>query len=119
MAKKSPAKARYRKPWYASGLRFSCLPECGKCCTNHEDYAYVYLEGDDLDRLAEASDSYSGSEIEQAVISALHAAYASKAELDTERIVAALEASPPLSATMAEKVQALRLWAKGRCVSAD
>jgi len=73
----------------------------------------------DLDTLAGASDSYSGSEIEQAVVSALHTAYADKAELDTDRIVAALEASPPLSATMAEKVQALRFWAKGRCVSAD
>ena len=73
----------------------------------------------DLGALADASDARSGSEIEQAVISALHTAYADKAELDTERIVAALEASPPLSATMAEKVQDLRLWAKGRCVCAD
>ena len=53
MAKKAPANARQRKPWYVTGLRFSCLPECGKCCTNHEDYAYVYLDGDDLPRLAE------------------------------------------------------------------
>jgi SpoVK/Ycf46/Vps4 family AAA+-type ATPase len=73
----------------------------------------------DLDALADASDAHSGSEIEQAVISALHTAYADKAELDTDRIVAALKASPPLSATMAEKVQDLRLWAKGRCVCAD
>ena len=38
-------------PWYASGLRFECVPDCGACCTNHGDYAYVYLEGDDVDRL--------------------------------------------------------------------
>ena len=73
----------------------------------------------DLDALAEAAADYSGSEIEQAVISALHEAYAQKAPLDTGRIVAALEGSPPLSATMAEKVAALRRWAKGRCVPAD
>jgi SpoVK/Ycf46/Vps4 family AAA+-type ATPase len=73
----------------------------------------------DLGELARASDGYSGSEIEQAVISALHEAYADKCELDTNRIVAALRASPPLSATMAEKVQALRQWARGRCVPAD
>jgi SpoVK/Ycf46/Vps4 family AAA+-type ATPase len=73
----------------------------------------------DLDRLAEASDGYSGSEIEQAVISALHRAYAERTQLDTQRIVAALEGSPPLSATMAEKVIALRQWARGRCVPAD
>ncbi len=39
-------------PWYAEGLRFECQPDCGACCTNHDDYAYVYLEGDDLERLA-------------------------------------------------------------------
>ena len=73
----------------------------------------------DLNSLADASEDYSGSEIEQAVISALHEAYAQKTQLDTDRIVAALQGSPPLSATMAEKVAALRRWAKGRCVPAD
>ncbi|MBN2133332.1 MAG: AAA family ATPase, partial [Sedimentisphaerales bacterium] len=73
----------------------------------------------DLAALAEASEGRSGSEIEQAVISALHEAYAEKAELDTQRIVAAVQASPPLSATMAEKVSILRQWGQGRCMSAD
>ncbi len=73
----------------------------------------------DLDRLAEVSRDYSGSEIEQAVIAALHDAYAQKIDLNTERIVAALQGSPPLSATMAEKVASLRQWAKGRCVIAE
>ena len=73
----------------------------------------------DLDALAGASENYSGSEIEQAVIAALHEAYAEKSDLDTARLVAALRGSPPLSATMAEKVAALRHWAKGRCVPAD
>jgi AAA+ superfamily predicted ATPase len=72
-----------------------------------------------LGALAAASEDYSGSEIEQAVISALHEAYAAKSEIDTERVVAALRGSPPLSATMAEKVADLREWAKGRCVPAD
>ena len=73
----------------------------------------------DLARLAELSEGYSGSEIEEAVMAALHEAYADKAELDTDRIAAALETSPPLSVTMGEKVQALRDWAQGRCVPAD
>ncbi|MHC4352677.1 MAG: AAA family ATPase, partial [Planctomycetota bacterium] len=73
----------------------------------------------DLDVLAEASEGYSGSEIEQAVISALHEAYAEKKGLDTERILAALKMSPPLSTTLAERVEALRTWAAGRCVPAD
>jgi hypothetical protein len=49
----------------------------------------------------------------------LHTAYADKAKVDTDGIVAALEASPPLSATMNEQVAALRQWARGRCVPAD
>jgi SpoVK/Ycf46/Vps4 family AAA+-type ATPase len=75
--------------------------------------------GFDLEALARASQDYSGSEIEQAVIAALHDAYAEKTDLCTEKIVAALQGSPPLSATMAEKVAALRQWAKGRCVIAE
>ena len=39
-------------PWYADGLRFECQPDCAQCCSRHDDYAYVYLEGDDLARLA-------------------------------------------------------------------
>jgi SpoVK/Ycf46/Vps4 family AAA+-type ATPase len=73
----------------------------------------------DLDELAKASEGRSGSEIEQSVISALHEAYASKAELTTSGIVSAIEASPPLSVTMAESVQSLLIWAEGRCVPAD
>jgi SpoVK/Ycf46/Vps4 family AAA+-type ATPase len=73
----------------------------------------------DLEALAKASKGRSGSEIEQAVVSALHEAYSAKTELDTDRILVALKASPPLSVTMAESVQYLRDWAKGRCVPAD
>ncbi|MHC4738906.1 MAG: AAA family ATPase [Planctomycetota bacterium] len=72
-----------------------------------------------LDALAETSEGYSGAEIEQAVIAALHEAYANKADLTTARILSALKTSPPLSVTMAEKVQALLAWAKDRCVPAD
>ena len=73
----------------------------------------------DLNRLAEASEGYSGAEIEQGIISALHEAYADKSSLSTERILSALETSPPLSVTLAEQVQCLRTWAQGRCVPAD
>lgn len=39
-------------PWYASGLRFECQPDCGRCCTRHDDFAYVYLDDADVRRLA-------------------------------------------------------------------
>ncbi|MFQ5411488.1 MAG: AAA family ATPase [Phycisphaerae bacterium] len=73
----------------------------------------------DLDRLAECSKGFTGAEIEQAILSALHNAFADNAEIDTERLVQALESSPPLSVTQRERVEALRHWAAGRCVPAD
>jgi len=73
----------------------------------------------DLDTLAAAADGFSGAEIEQAVISALHEAFGSQRPLTTQDIVDAVAASPPLSVTMAERVRSLRAWAQGRCVLAD
>ena len=73
----------------------------------------------DLERLATASDGYSGAEIEQAVLAALHEAYATHTELTTETIVTAMQNSPPLSVVMRERVNGLRQWAKDRCVPAD
>ncbi len=73
----------------------------------------------DCEALAKASEGYSGAEIEQAIISALHDAFAANVELATKHLLEALKASPPLSVTMAERVAALRSWSKGRCVPAD
>jgi len=72
-----------------------------------------------LEALVDASEGYSGSEIEQAILSALHEAYDKKQKLTAELILQALEFSPPLSVTMAEKVKSLQRWAQGRYVSAD
>lgn len=76
-------------------------------------------EAFDMDALTAASAGFSGAEIEQAIVSALHDSYAEKADLNTLRLVESLQASPPLSITMAERVQSLRAWAQGRCVPAD
>ena len=73
----------------------------------------------DLGALARASEGYSGSEIEQAVVSALHEAYSEKTGLTTDFILSAIRNSPPISVTLAERVQSLRGWAEDRCVPAD
>ncbi|MCZ6773044.1 MAG: AAA family ATPase, partial [Proteobacteria bacterium] len=73
----------------------------------------------DVQALADVSDGFSGAEIEQAIIAGMHDAFADGKSLTTERIIQALQDSPPLSVTMAEKVQALRTWGKARCVPAD
>lgn len=73
----------------------------------------------DLKKLSKESDGYSGAEIEQAVISALHEAYSQKKDISTESLIVALKNSPPLSVTMKEHVNILLDWSKGRCVPAD
>ncbi|MEM6313229.1 MAG: AAA family ATPase [Planctomycetota bacterium] len=72
----------------------------------------------DLDRLVKTTAGYSGAEIEQGIIAAMHESFAARSDLDTDRLVEAIKASPPLSVTMAEKITNLRRWAKGRCVDA-
>ncbi|MHC4987425.1 MAG: AAA family ATPase [Planctomycetota bacterium] len=72
-----------------------------------------------LEKLAKASDGYSGSEIEQAVLSALHEAFANNKEIDDDLIIKCIKSSPPISVTMAEHIQQLYDWAQDRCVPAD
>jgi ATP-dependent 26S proteasome regulatory subunit len=72
----------------------------------------------DLGALAEASAGFSGAEIEQVVIAALHDAFSSKRKLRTKSLQRAITETSPLSVTMREKVTALREWAAGRCVPA-
>jgi hypothetical protein len=73
----------------------------------------------DLAALAKATDGFSGAEIEQAVVAALYAAHARKAGLTTPDVIAEISATKPLSVVMAEKIAALRQWARERTVSAD
>ncbi|MCH7545136.1 MAG: AAA family ATPase [Planctomycetes bacterium] len=73
----------------------------------------------DLAALGAASEGYSGAEIEQAVISAMHEAFSEKDDLDTNYILKAIKASPPLAVVMEEKVTRLRQWAQSRCLLAD
>ena len=73
----------------------------------------------DMGRLVAATETFSGAEIEQAVVSGLYAAYAEKVECATEHIVAAASVTRPIAVVMRERVDKLRAWAHGRCVMAD
>lgn len=68
----------------------------------------------DLPALAQASDGFSGAEIEQAVISALYDAFSHGRDLETPDVLASLAETVPLSRTMSERVGELRSWAEGR-----
>jgi len=73
----------------------------------------------DLDRLAQLSDGFSGSEIEQLVVSAFYAAHSADDEVSTGLLIDEIGSTQPLSILMAEKIAALRQWAQGRTVSVD
>lgn len=72
----------------------------------------------DLDLLAEASEGFSGAEIEQAIVSALYTAFSKGTDLTNGLIVEELKATKPLSVTRKEAIAALRRWAQGRTVMA-
>jgi ATP-dependent 26S proteasome regulatory subunit len=76
-------------------------------------------DGFDLGRLGRAADGFSGAEIEQAVVSALYAAFAEKKPLGSEMLEAEIRSTVPLSRTYREKIAALRRWSSGRAVPAD
>jgi SpoVK/Ycf46/Vps4 family AAA+-type ATPase len=73
----------------------------------------------DLPALALAAEGFSGAEIEQAVVSALYSAHARKTALATADVLHEISATRPLSVVMAEKIAALRAWARERTVPAD
>jgi SpoVK/Ycf46/Vps4 family AAA+-type ATPase len=72
----------------------------------------------DLDRLAEASDGFSGAGIEQAVVSALYASRAGDSEPNTESVLAEVDGTQPLSVVMEAQIAQLRQWASDRTVPA-
>lgn len=73
----------------------------------------------DIAAIVAATDGYSGSEIEQAVVSALYAAHAQGQHLATGHILAELQLTHPLSVVMREQIEGLRQWANGRTVPVD
>ena len=75
--------------------------------------------GFDLERLARQCEGFSGAEIEQAIVAALYEAHAEKQGLDDAALERELKRTRPLSVVMAEKVAALREWARERTVPAD
>lgn len=73
----------------------------------------------DLAALAEASASFSGAEIEEAINSALYDAFDVRGELTTQHVLHALAQTVPLARTMDEQIGCLRHWAEGRARNAS
>lgn len=69
------------------------------------------LRSYNLDRLVAVSSGFSGAEIEQAIVEAMHEAFAQDREFTTEDIITVLRTTVPLSRTAQEHVDRLRRWA--------
>ncbi len=68
----------------------------------------------DLDALAQATDGFSGAEIEQAVISGLYDAFDAERDVDQAILLHAIGQTRPLSVLMSEEIERRRAWARGR-----
>jgi len=73
----------------------------------------------DLDALATATDGFSGSEIEQAIVSAMYAAYQQRTQVSEKELLAEIQQTKPLSVVMAERIEEVRDWAAKRTVPCD
>ena len=73
----------------------------------------------DIAALASATDGFSGAEIEQVVVAALYAAAAGRTAPTQQHMLNEIGNTRPLSVLMAERVEALRAWARSRTVPAD
>ena len=73
----------------------------------------------DLEELAGATEGFSGSEIEEVVVSGLYSAFTEETTLKTGDLMREAGNTVPLSVTMAERVEGLRAWARERTVQAN
>lgn len=71
-------------------------------------------ENFDIKEFAERTDGFSGSEIEQVVISALFDAFDDKKEINNDYIFNSIREIVPLSLTMEEEIKRIRDWSSTR-----
>lgn len=68
----------------------------------------------DLEALAATADGFSGAEIEQAIISAMHDSFFASREVETQDILKSIKETVPLATTMRERIAELREWSRDR-----
>lgn len=85
----------------------------------HLEKRFLPINSFDLSGLAAATDGFSGSEIEQVIVSAMYVARAQDRPVGQVDLLEEIQQTRPLSVMMREQVAALRLWAGERTVPAD
>ena len=73
----------------------------------------------DVADLADMSDGFSGAEIEQLVVSAIYATHGRGDAVTSDDLRREIHRTRPLSVVMAERIGALRHWARDRTVAVD
>ena len=86
--------------------------------TIHLKKRRIPVEGFDTGALADASEGFSGAEIEQAIVAGLYSALGGDGQIDQQILLAELRATRPLSVVMKEQIDAMRAWARDRTVPA-
>jgi SpoVK/Ycf46/Vps4 family AAA+-type ATPase len=93
---------------------------------NRRDILTIHLRkrsldpaGFDLAALTTATEGFSGSEIEQAIVSAMYTAHAQGRAATQADLLGEIQQTRPLSVLMAENVTGLREWAANRTVPCD
>ncbi|MCV6604670.1 MAG: AAA family ATPase, partial [Porticoccaceae bacterium] len=100
-------------------LFFVDLPDLSTRCDIfriHLDKRELNSSQFDLQQLAQASEGFSGAEIEQVIVAAVYSAKASNEEPATSSVLHEIHNTAPLSQVMAERIAALRAWAAERGV---
>jgi SpoVK/Ycf46/Vps4 family AAA+-type ATPase len=70
----------------------------------------------DLEELSRVSEGFSGSEIEQAIVSGIYTAHSDGRAMSQTDLLAEIQHTKPLSVLMKERIEAIRDWASERTV---
>jgi len=76
------------------------------------------LAATDVLAVAEATDTFSGAELDGVVVSAMYRAFYEDRELNVNDCLVAAKEVVPLAVTMGDKIAELRRWAVGRTIPA-
>lgn len=76
-------------------------------------------ENFDLTKISAACEGFSGSEIEQVIVSGFYSIIGGYKQLTTEILLDEIKKTKPLSVIMAENIEAMREWAMDRTVPAN
>jgi len=85
----------------------------------HLHKRHLELKADEVERIADAAEGFSGAEIEQVVVAALYTAAARDVTVDVGLLLDEINRTRPLSVVMADDISSLRAWASERTVPAN